>query len=235
MFPEGITTREIEVGPASDLINGTHYTIRVMVAPSRSLVWEGSPVVPSLKVYTIPAGDSGLIELPVTNQNGYSDPNGNTIEVAPDEHAFYYKINVYYLRNGSVVKTKPAIKAVLPEGSGPVDIDEMIQYSSGNAGGVITIPDTWSVILAESVASAASAEEAAEAAQAALEEYLSNPVDPAIIGAAVNAYFAENPIDAATPEDVTEAIQAHENDPTPHKAYDLDIPSLSVMFENGLV
>ena len=31
------------------------------------------------------------------------------------------------------------------------------------------------------------------------------------------------------------SISEHANDPEPHKAYDIDMPSLKVIFENGLV
>jgi len=34
---------------------------------------------------------------------------------------------------------------------------------------------------------------------------------------------------------ISEAIQEHADAPTPHKAYDLDMPSLTVLFENGLL
>lgn len=33
----------------------------------------------------------------------------------------------------------------------------------------------------------------------------------------------------------TEALQAHINAPTPHPAYDVDMQSLTVIFENGLI
>jgi len=35
-------------------------------------------------------------------------------------------------------------------------------------------------------------------------------------------------------EMISEAVQAHADAPQPHKAYDVDMPSLSVLFENGL-
>lgn len=34
---------------------------------------------------------------------------------------------------------------------------------------------------------------------------------------------------------IDSAIEAHVEAPTPHKAYDVDMPSLSIIFENGLV
>lgn len=40
---------------------------------------------------------------------------------------------------------------------------------------------------------------------------------------------------AAIQEMIDEAIEEHANAPEPHKAYDLDIPSLTLIFENGLL
>lgn len=39
----------------------------------------------------------------------------------------------------------------------------------------------------------------------------------------------------ATEGFVTSAIQEHREEAEPHEAYDVDMPSLSVLFENGLV
>lgn len=229
MFPSGVTTREIKVGPASDLLSGAYYTIKVMISPSRSLVWDGSPVLSSLTTVTVAAGEEGLIELPVTDQDGYSDTRGNPIELSPGDHAFYYKISVYYLRNGSVASKSTPIRALLPMGAEPVDVDEMLTYTSTTAGGVVSVPDKWSdaVVAAQAaaVAAAASAEEVSSALQN-LDEF---------VGDSVDQWFQNHPASGVSPETLAAAIQAHEEDPEPHKAYDLDIPSLSVMFENGLV
>lgn len=229
VFPAGVTTREIKVGPASDLLSGTNYSIRVMIAPSRTLVWDGSPVLPSLTTHTIKSGEEGLIELPVTNQEGYRDTRGNLIELEPGEHAFYYKIDVFYLRNGSVASKNTPIRALLPEGQGPVDIDEMLTYSSSSAGGTVSVPDTWSVaVVAAQAAAEAAAQSAADVAEALqnLDEF---------VGDSVDQWFQDHPTSVVSPDTLAEAIEAHENDPTPHKAYDIDMPDLTVLFENGLV
>lgn len=228
MFPEGVTTRKIEVGPALDLTSSTSYAIRVLVTPSRSLVWESEPVLSALKVYTIPAGEVGFIELPVTNQSGYRDGKGNLIDLEPGQHAFYYKMNVFYLRNGAVASQNPPMRVLLPAGTGNVDIDEMIRYTSAAAGGVISVPDMWSVQLAAAEAAA----EAAAASAAQVTEALDDLDE--FVGEAVEDWFAANPEGVVSPATLEAAMQAHKDEPTPHKAYDLDIPSLTVLFENGL-
>ncbi|URP22249.1 hypothetical protein SEA_BIG4_216 [Microbacterium phage Big4] len=229
MFPAGIITREIKVGPASDLISGASYSTRVMVSPSRTLVWDGSPVIPSLVTYTVKPGDEGLIELPVTDQEGYHDVRGNLVELEPGEHAFYYKIDVFYLRNGSVASKNSPVRALLPEGQGPVDIDEMMTYTSKSAGGTVSVPDTWSVSVVAAQAAAEAAAQSAEEVAAALQN-----LDD-FVGDSVDKWFQDHPESVVSPDSLAAAIQDHENDPEPHKAYDLDIPSLSVMFENGLI
>ena len=231
VFPAGVITREIKVGPAFDLVSGAPYSIRVMVAPSRSLVWAetGDPVVAKLKTYVVEPGSSSLIPLPVTDQDGYETGRGEAIELGADEHAFGYKISVFYLVNGSVARKTPPATVILPTGTGPVDVDDLVSFTSGNSGSVISAPDSWTAkVVAAQAAAEASAASAAEAL-GAIEELESN------IGTAVDEWFDENAETIVSPESLEAAITAHKNEEEPHKAYDLDIPSLTVLFENGLV
>lgn len=52
--------------------------------------------------------------------------------------------------------------------------------------------------------------------------------DPETIGQAIDEYLDENPI-------ADEVIEQHVNDPDPHPAYDDDLPSLTLIFENHLI
>ena len=231
MFPTGVVTREIQVGPVFDLISGVPYAIRVMVAPTRTLVWGGTgdPVVAKLKTYSIPENVVGVVTLPVTDQEGYETGRGESISLEPGQHAFGYKISVFYLLNNSVVKTLPISVVVLPTGETSVDIDELISFTSGNSGTTISTPDTWSAQIAEAQAASAAAAAAAAAVAESIEELEGN------IGLAVDEWFSDNSSTIVSPNILEEAITTHKNEAEPHKAYDLDIPSLSVLFENGLV
>lgn len=60
-------------------------------------------------------------------------------------------------------------------------------------------------------------------------------VSDAVIEEAVTRYFEENPVSGVTAQYVQDAIQAHRDEPTPHRAYDSEIPSLSILFQNGIV
>lgn len=148
MFPDDVVTRSIEVGPATDITSGRPYAIRVLVRPSRALVWQGKPLVAKLAEYRFGAGEVGLIELPTTDQSGYQDGNGNIITLAPGEHGFSYSIQVYYLVGRSVVRTFAPTEIVLPAGVGNVDIDDLVVFD-GSAGTTISIPDEWSAQIAE--------------------------------------------------------------------------------------
>jgi hypothetical protein len=230
VFPEGILTREIKVGPAFDLQSGAPYSIRVMVAPTRSLVWgaTGDPVVSRLKTYVIPANETGTIELPATNQEGFETADGGTIELGEDDHAFGYKISVFYLKGGAVVRSLPSATVVLPEGDESVDIDDLVPFS-GHGGTVISTPDKWSEQVTAAQAAATAAAASAAAAEAFVEGLEGN------IDNAVNTWFDNNQDSVVSPDALAAALDEHRNEEEPHKAYDLDLPSLTVLFENGLV
>lgn len=55
------------------------------------------------------------------------------------------------------------------------------------------------------------------------------------IRAAINDYLASHPVEGVTAEYVQVALQSHREEAAPHTAYDVQIPSLSILFQNGLV
>ena len=59
-------------------------------------------------------------------------------------------------------------------------------------------------------------------------------VDDAAIESAINDYFEANPVVGVNAQYVQDAIQAHRVEPAPHVAYDVNIPSLSILFQNGI-
>ena len=193
MFPEGIITRVIEVGPAFDLISGTPYSIKVMVSPTRSVVWGATndPVIPKLKTYTIAANVTGEIPLPVTDQAGWETKSGDPIVLGPGDHAFGYDMQVFYLLNGSIVKRFPKTTVVLStDDLSPVDIDTLVEYTDDNSGDVISVPDKWSA----QVAAATAAAVAAAASAAEMEEALED-ID-VLIEQEVQEYLTEHPVSA---------------------------------------
>lgn len=111
-----------------------------MISPSRTLIWEGAPVIPKLATYTVKPGETGLIEVPVTNQSGYRDTQGELIDLGPDEHTHYYSIDIFYMIGGSVASKQTGLRALVPAGMGTVDIDDLVQYKSNNEAGTISVP-----------------------------------------------------------------------------------------------
>lgn len=60
-------------------------------------------------------------------------------------------------------------------------------------------------------------------------------VSESAIEDAVTRYFEDHPVSGVTAEYVQAQIQAHRVEPAPHTAYDVNIPSLSILFQNGIV
>jgi hypothetical protein len=156
VFPPGIITRELLVGPAYDLDSGVPYGIRVLVESSRQLVMDGTPVLPKLTVYDVPPEQQLAIELPVCDQPGYTDSKGNLIDAGPDRFSHYYRIATFYLLGNSVAQKDPQMKVTLStDDLSPVDIDDLIYFQGGKPAELIYVPDSWSQIVQE-------AEEAAD-------------------------------------------------------------------------
>jgi hypothetical protein len=150
VFPPGIITRELLVGPAYDLDSGVPYSIRVLVESSRILVMDGTPVLPKLTVYDIPAGEQLAIELPVCDQPGYTDSKGNLIDAAPGRFSHYYRIATFYLLGQSVANKDPQMKvAISSDDLSPIDIDDLIYFQGGKPAEIIYVPDSWSEIVQE--------------------------------------------------------------------------------------
>lgn len=150
MFPGEIVTRSLLVGPAYDLGSGVPYDIRVLIEPSRRLIRGGVPVIPKLTVFNVPAGQQQAIDLPVSDQPGYTDEQGNIIDAGPGVFSHTYKISTFYMRGNSVVKKVPPMRVVIPtDDLSPIDIDEMVSFVGGKPAEVIHVPDSWSGIVAE--------------------------------------------------------------------------------------
>lgn len=155
MFPPGIITRELLVGPAYDLDSGEPFAIRVLIEASRNLIKDGTPVIPKLTQYNAPAGEQIVVELPVCDQPGYTDSKGNIIEAGPGAFSHYYKISTFYLVGNSVVRKDPVMKVTIStDDLTPIDIDDLISFTGGKPAELIHVPDSWSAIVAEAEAAA---------------------------------------------------------------------------------
>lgn len=164
-FPTYIPCRTVTMGGAIAIESGALLAISVTVRSTRSLVWDATgfrfeSVQTVFKSET--DGAEVTLSLPCTDSPGWRDAKTrDLIDVsAPDSYSHLYTLTV--VAGGNQYSYGPF---ALPAGDGsPVDLDTVIP-SSTVAGGAVTIPDSWSVAVAE--AQQAAADAAASAAEAA--------------------------------------------------------------------
>lgn len=150
-MPAGITTRTLTFGAAFDLINGTDMSMQVLVDPSRSMVWRatGSPAIAIQQTFDAGDGLQHEMDVPITDQVGWGDGNGNLIDVSGGKQSHLYRVTIKYLRNNRVVLTSESKWIAVPLGDGsPIDLDDLIP-ASGAGGATIFIPDTWDARISE--------------------------------------------------------------------------------------
>lgn len=187
MLPAGVVTRELQVGPAFDLVTGAPYAIRVLVSPSRKIRYNGVPLIPTLHTYRFAPEVTGLLPLPATDQQGYEDASGNEIVLAPGENSHTYNIRVFYLLNSAVVKALPEQRIALPYGDGtPIPLTSLVSAPSTPNEPPVLIPDAWSQALADALEAAEEAAASAAAAQTAAENV------PALVDGTLDEWMEEH-------------------------------------------
>lgn len=156
-FPEGIPTRQVSIGKAFILEEGTPLRLRVTVAASRSLVRDvsGDRFEARGVSQVVNAGQPVLLELPVTDAPGWRDAatqNLIDVETVPDSFTHTYTARVEVLRESTVLGRPFNLGPFLvPTGEGALDLDKSLQVATV-PGEQVAIPDTWSAIVAEAFA-----------------------------------------------------------------------------------
>ena len=170
-YPLGVVTRTITVGDSITVESGTNLTVRATLLSSRGLVWAatGERAVSSPEVRkSAAAGASVTFTPPVTDQSGWRDlATGSLIDVsAPNAHTHTYTIELKTLSGGRPVDSRTIGPFPLPTGDGsPVDANLLIE--AGTVPGLLaSVPDSWSALVAQAVATAGSADAAAASAAA---------------------------------------------------------------------
>ena len=166
-YPVAVPKVTVNFGPAIHLESGAQLDMDVEVRATRSVVWlaTGQPMVSALRSFSSQDGLEYSLDLPASNSEGYGDGQGNAIEVGPDQHAFAYRAKITYKTTGTSKRVLSSVDIgpfVLPEGSGPTDLDTMLTVT-GTGGVAIAVPDTWSNQIA-------AAQQAALDAAAALDD-----------------------------------------------------------------
>jgi hypothetical protein len=141
-YPVGVVLRDINFGAAIELETGDTVEMKVNIKASRSMVWNGIPVVSIGAQFATADGLPRTVSLPVTDQEGWSDGLGGSIDVSGGAHTHTYLASVeYYLNNVSVVQSAIG-PFVLPTGDlSPVDIDNMVPSSGEDAVSIPIIPN----------------------------------------------------------------------------------------------
>jgi lysophospholipase L1-like esterase len=157
-FPSYITTRTVTVGGASGLETGRALPILISVQASRALVWAETGYrfeLDTAAAQAIPGAEAS-ITLPTTDIQGWMDAESKQLIDVSAEGSYSHQY-VATFQAGS--KTYTVGPFVLPLGDGsPIDLDTMLQAETV-AGGQVTIPDSWSGVVAEAAAAALGAEQ----------------------------------------------------------------------------
>lgn len=146
-FPAGVTTRTLTFGSAVGLESGDDIEMRVVIKGSRSMVWNGDPVINIGAQYSSKNGTDASVDLPVTDQAGWTDGAGGTIDVSGGGNTHTYSATVeYFVGNASKAKISVG-PFVLPTGDlSPVDMDNLIP-ATGAPAVIVSTPDTWTAWL----------------------------------------------------------------------------------------
>lgn len=160
-FPSDVITRPVSVGGAMVLESAGMLSLRVVVRASKSLVRDATGYRFEKLGVTSQGGPGGevIINLPVTDQAGWKDPNLNAlIDVsAPNSYTHQYTAQVDFTdADGNLVGISSIELGpfVVPTGDTVIDLDKNVPAST-IAGGAVSIPDIWGQKIAEAEAVAA--------------------------------------------------------------------------------
>lgn len=196
-YPAGVITRPVTFGPAFELEDGDVAGMTVSFKATRpGLLWRatGQPAVSVAITRNADDGVEQTISLPVTDQTGWGDGDGNEILPGDDGHVFLYAVSVVFTQNGRTIPgVQPRSKVVpIPQGDlSPLDLDDLIPMTSPG-GTVVAVPDIWSAQIAAAKAAAL------EAAGALIDSasFVANEVESGPAAAVVSAKIQQGVEDA---------------------------------------
>ena len=169
-YPTGVVLRTLTSGDSSALAGGEPLITELRVRPSRGLTYDGHPMPAHEEVIRSALGEQASIELPVCDQSGHRDAlTGAIIDVSAEGAVTHtYRVLIRWLTDGDrEVSRRTIAELALPtEDLLPVDADALVDVPTV-AGTVISVPDSWSALVAQAVAAAGSADAAAASAAAA--------------------------------------------------------------------
>lgn len=161
-YPAGVITRPVTFGPAFQFEDGATAGMQVTFKSTRpGVLWmeTGSPAVSVPVTLNANDGVEQTVDLPVTDQDGWGDGDGNAIVPGDDGHAFLYIATVIFTKDGRTIPgSQPRSKVIpIPQGDGsPLDLDKLIPLTTPG-GSVVSVPDIWSEQIAQAEAAALAA------------------------------------------------------------------------------
>ncbi len=162
-FPAYVPTQTVTVGGAMVLESSTLLKVSAKVKSSRSLIWAetGYRLESSITPEVSELGTEVSFILPRTDRAGWKDAKTNQlIDVsAPGAYSHRYTVTLSFIAaNNSRIGSDYTIGPFVVDSDDPIDLDKLVPAGTV-AGDVVSIPDSWSALVA---AAQAAAEEAAE-------------------------------------------------------------------------
>lgn len=189
-YPTGVVTRPVSFGPAVILEDGTALDMKVTIKSSTSMVWlaTGSPLVNQGRTDITADQVEKTIALPVTDQDGYGDGLGNTIDVSDGKQTNYYTASIEYQQAGKRIMTVPVPAFVLPVGDGStVDLDKLVPVDTTSGITVLSPIGGGGGDVSDATTAAAGIVELATTAEGVTGTDATRAMTPAAAAAAIGA------------------------------------------------
>jgi hypothetical protein len=171
-WPDTIPLKTVTAGPAFFLEDGAMAITEVQVRASRSLTYNGQPMISTSRTVRVPAGNEVAFTLPVCDLEGAKDANGQIIVLGDGEvtHTYTVQIRFFAPSSSSPIETRQRGPFVLLSSDPDVtDLDTLITTEPPGTGRGVWVGDMFGEQLAQAGQATERALEAALAAQEAAE------------------------------------------------------------------
>ena len=195
VWPNGVITKTVTAGPAFLLEDGAPAAVEVVVRASRSLTFDGQPLVSITRSFRVDAGQEVAVRLPVCDMRGVKDSSCREIILAPGEvtHTYTVTLRFYAPGNASPIETRNRGPfALFTDDPEVIDLDRLIYDGADEQAPGVWVGDRFSAQLEQGLAAAEQAVANMVGSQAAAD------------GAAQSAFNAE----ASALESAQQAQQA---------------------------
>lgn len=163
-YPAGTVTRRVVIPPAVSLETGETVPTHATITASRSDLVRGEERLLSEPEQVVVNDTTVALELPVTDQAGYSDGVGGVIVLEAGQHTHTYTAQLGKVVGTSVLEPVQIGPFVLPLGDG-TDVDLMslltARVAAADLGSSVAVPDALTPIVERLTAVATAAQDLA--------------------------------------------------------------------------